>query len=39
MRSAGAPGPRAACIGAIADVPWQPGSLFDRAGHAVTTGS
>ncbi len=21
------------------DVPWQPGSLFDRAGHAVTTGS
>jgi probable rRNA maturation factor len=21
------------------DIPWQPGSLFDRAGHAVTTGS
>jgi len=21
------------------DVPWQPGSLFDRAGHAVTAGS
>lgn len=21
------------------EVPWQPGSLFDRAGHAVTTGS
>jgi probable rRNA maturation factor len=21
------------------DVPWQPGSLFDRAGHAVTTSS
>jgi probable rRNA maturation factor len=21
------------------DVPWQPGSLFDRSGHAVTTGS
>ena len=21
------------------DLPWQPGSLFDRAGHAVTTGS
>ncbi len=21
------------------DVAWQPGSLFDRAGHAVTTGS
>lgn len=21
------------------DVPWQPGSLFDRAGHAVTSGS
>ncbi len=22
-----------------ADIPWQPGSLFDRSGHAVTTGS
>ncbi len=22
-----------------ADIEWQPGSLFDRAGHAVTTGS
>ena len=21
------------------DIPWQPGSLFDRAGHAVTSGS
>jgi probable rRNA maturation factor len=21
------------------DIPWQPGSLFDRSGHAVTTGS
>jgi probable rRNA maturation factor len=21
------------------DIPWQPGSLFDRAGHAVTTSS
>jgi ssRNA-specific RNase YbeY (16S rRNA maturation enzyme) len=21
------------------EVSWQPGSLFDRAGHAVTTGS
>lgn len=21
------------------DIPWQPGSLFDRAGHAVTAGS
>ena len=21
------------------EIPWQPGSLFDRAGHAVTTGS
>jgi hypothetical protein len=21
------------------DIAWQPGSLFDRAGHAVTTGS
>jgi hypothetical protein len=21
------------------EVDWQPGSLFDRAGHAVTTGS
>jgi hypothetical protein len=21
------------------DVAWKPGSLFDRAGHAVTTGS
>jgi len=21
------------------DVPWQPGSLFDRAGHAVSAGS
>jgi hypothetical protein len=21
------------------EIAWQPGSLFDRAGHAVTTGS
>jgi hypothetical protein len=21
------------------EIPWQPGSLFDRSGHAVTTGS